>query len=173
MKCNGARDWAKAVRMATHRRRTTALMIAAATTAIAGCSTPAQDTAAQTTAACKPTTIEAESVQLIKARKPVVRFTARVTDEDGKPVPDAEVEMALAYGTSSETASGPAAAGARTDVQGVAVADAPVRRIKLLGAPPLFPDWVAHYLPDRDLEYCESRDRGRVPDEILRLVPPR
>ena len=134
---------------------------------VAGCSV-----GESTAPGCTLTTVEAQSVKLVKAER-VVRFTALVTDESGRPVQGGEVQMALAYGTSSETAGGPTTARARTNAQGIAVADASVRNVKLLAVDEIFPTWVAHHLSGPDLKYCESRDRGAVPDEVRRLVPQR
>lgn len=155
-----------------------AVLAAAVVVGLPGCSSPEAPARPERVAAedpmdCKQTRIEAQSVRLVEADEPVVRFTARLTDEDGRPIEGAEVTMGLRYGTTAEEAGGPSDTGGRTDADGVAVADAPVRTIKLLAQSAIFPEWTAFYpTPDKQ-NYCESRDRGHVPDEIVELGPPR
>jgi hypothetical protein len=121
---------------------------------------------------CKITRTEAQSVELIEEER-VVRFTARVTDGDDNPIEGGEVHMALAYGRNKKEAGGPTTTGGHTNADGVVVADASVRNIKLVAQTVIFPEWVAQYQTPDDFEYCSSRGRGTVPEEVIQLVPSR
>ena len=142
-------------------------MAVAACVAVAGCGTPAA------TPLCDATKLVAQTAELVrdKGGQRFVRFQARLTDGNGEPIKNAEVNMTVRYGRTQEEAGGPRAAGGDTNDDGVATGEVPAKVIEIRAARAgVFPVWGAEFFPRAPHEeYCQAKADGQLPENVVRL----